>query len=175
MRTAKDYLALAVASCGVGYSPIAPGTCGSIVGVGFYLLLSKTATQFVGTRDTKTFLPAGLMLLAIVLVTLAGVWAASRTERILQRKDPGLAVIDEVAGQMIALMSSALYVHTWWSIISAFVLFRLFDIWKPYPLRRLENMKSGWGVMMDDVGAGIYALAVNAILIYLFPLFQGGR
>jgi len=116
------------------------------------------------------------MLLVILLVTLIGIWAAARTEKVQQKKDPSIVVIDEVAGQMIALLSGPFWIQTWWSILTAFILFRLFDIWKPYPVRRLESLESGLGIMADDVLAGVYALIVNSLLItgYLL-LFSGGR
>jgi phosphatidylglycerophosphatase A len=113
------------------------------------------------------------MLLVIFLLTMAGIWAASRAERAVRKKDPSVVVIDEVAGQMIALLSGPFWLHTWWSVISAFLLFRLFDIWKPYPIRRLERLEAGLGIMADDVLAGVYALIVNSVLIssylLLFP------
>jgi phosphatidylglycerophosphatase A len=116
------------------------------------------------------------MLIVIFLVSMAGIWAASQAERLAQRKDPGIVVIDEVAGQMIALLPGPFYVHTWWSIISAFVLFRAFDIWKPYPIRRLEKLESGLGIMADDIVAGIYAVIVNTALVSAYLLFfPGGR
>lgn len=114
-----------------------------------------------------------LMLLIIFLVTTVGVWAASRSERVMQKKDPPIVVIDEVAGQMIALMCGPFWLHTWWSVFSAFVLFRLFDIWKPYPVRRLEALESGLGIMADDVLAGVYALIINSILIAAYLLITG--
>ena len=78
--------------------------------------------------------------------------------------------IDEVAGQMIALLSWPFLAHSGWTIISAFVLFRLFDIWKPYPIRRLEALESGLGIMADDVLAGVYALIANSVLISTYLL-----
>lgn len=110
------------------------------------------------------------MLMAIFLVTMAGIWAASRAERLLRKKDPSAVVVDEVAGQMIALLSGPFWVHTWWSIFTAFLLFRVFDIWKPYPIRRLEGLESGLGIMADDVLAGAYALIVNSVLISVYLL-----
>ena len=104
---------------------------------------------------------------------MAGIWAATRTERLLGKKDPAIVVVDEVAGQMIALLSGPFWLHTWWSILTAFLLFRAFDIWKPYPIRKLENLESGLGIMADDLAAGVYALIVNSVLIsgylLLFP------
>lgn len=183
-RTAMDYLALAIATCGVGYFPIAPGTMGALVGVGLYLTIWSGADQLLTSRalanrltTVHVFTPLmAFMLLVILVVTLVGIWAATRTEKVQQKKDPSIVVIDEVAGQMIALLSGPFWIQTWWSILTAFILFRLFDIWKPYPVRRLEGLESGLGIMADDVLAGVYALIVNSLLIsgYLL-LFAGGR
>jgi phosphatidylglycerophosphatase A len=183
-RTSTDYLALAIATCGVGYFPIAPGTLGSLVGVGLYLTIWSGIDQLLTSRalanrlsTVHVFTPLmAFMLLVILVVTLVGIWAASRTEKVQQKKDPSIVVIDEVAGQMIALLSGPFWIQTWWSILTAFILFRLFDIWKPYPVRRLEGLESGLGIMADDVLAGVYALIANSLLIsgYLL-LFSGSR
>lgn len=180
-RTAADYLALAIATVGVGYFPIAPGTVGSMVGVGLYLAIWGWLYGILEANATRgrlnllyIFTPQlAVMLLVIFFVTLAGIWAATRVERASQKKDPSIVVIDEVAGQMIALLSGPFWLHTWWSVATAFILFRAFDIWKPYPIRRLEGLESGLGIMADDVLAGAYALIVNSVLIagylLLFP------
>lgn len=170
-RTASDYLALAVATWGVGYIPGAPGTYGSAVGIGVYLLVQSAGAQASAIAAARGWNAAALasfrvtlMLLVIAGITLAGVWAATRVETLLGRKDPGVVVADEVAGQLIAF----LFVPAdagWWAIIAGFVLFRLFDIWKPYPIRRLEALKSGLGVMADDVLAGVYAAIVMSLLV----------
>ncbi|CAN5694867.1 MAG: phosphatidylglycerophosphatase A [Pyrinomonadaceae bacterium] len=173
-RSAKDYLALAIATCGVGYLPIAPGTWGSLVGVGIYLLW-----QFLTLRLIQLiFLPSSLVrflswpifiavqLVLITLITLVGIWAASRTEELLGRKDPGKVVIDEVAGQLIALLPLVPRLDPGWlGILSAFLLFRLFDIVKPYPARRLEGLESGLGIMADDIVAGAYAAVATSVII----------
>jgi phosphatidylglycerophosphatase A len=177
-RTAADYLALAIATVGVGYFPIAPGTVGSMVGVGLSLAISALIYNVVEAYARHNPSRAVYILssqyvfsmVACFVVTMIGIWAATRAERLLQTKDPSKVVIDEVAGQMIALLSGPFWIQTWWGIITAFILFRAFDIWKPYPIRRLEALESGLGIMADDVLAGIYALIVNSVLIsaYLF-------
>ena len=177
-RSASDYVALAIATCGVGYLPIAPGTLGSMVGAGLYLTVWAGLYRLLETNALRgrlsllyVFSPQlAFMLLLIFLVTVAGIWAASHAEKVLQKKDPSVVVIDEVAGQMIALLSGPFWLPTWWSILSAFVLFRAFDIWKPYPIRRLEALESGLGIMADDVVAGIYALIANSVLISAYLL-----
>ena len=172
-RTAADYLALAIATCGVGYFPIAPGTLGSLVGIAVYLPLMSAVPEAVMARGILVT-PLGtpwltLRLLLILIVSLVGTWAASRAERLMQVKDPGKVVIDEVAGQMIALLSVPAF-FGWWAIISAFIFFRLFDIWKPYPIRRLEALESGLGIMADDILAGAYALIANSLVISIVLL-----
>ncbi|HYG78762.1 MAG TPA: phosphatidylglycerophosphatase A [Pyrinomonadaceae bacterium] len=155
-RTPANYLALGLATWGVGYIPGAPGTYGSAVGVGLYLLVQSAA---VPAPFRLTF-----MLLVIAAVTFAGVWAATRVEKLLGRKDPGVVVTDEVAGQLIAFLFVPINAG-WWAVVAGFVLFRLFDIWKPYPIRRLEMLESGLGVMADDVLAGVYAAIVMSLLV----------
>ena len=157
---ATDYLALALATVGVGYLPLMPGTYGSLVGVGIFLGF----TQLV-----KGNALVALVLVSIVAVTFAGIWAASRTEELSGRKDPGKVVVDEVAGQLISLFPLTLFAR--WSIIAviiSFILFRFFDIVKPYPARRLEALKGGVGIMCDDLVAGVYAAAITAIVAAIF-------
>lgn len=173
-RSLKDYLALAIATCGVGYLPLAPGTWGSLLGIGLYIGLQTVVSAFVSVRarensvlllaPTVIFLAAELLL--IILITLIGIWAASRVERLAGKKDPGKVVIDEVAGQLIALLPILPKLDPGWSsIIVAFVTFRLFDIVKPYPARRLEKLESGLGIMSDDVVAGAYAAVATAVVV----------
>jgi phosphatidylglycerophosphatase A len=104
-----------------------------------------------------------------IVLFVVGVWASSRTCRISGLKDPQKVVIDEVSGQLIALVPVALSpAHV--PVIAAFALFRLFDIFKPYPIRKLESLPGGLGVMADDALAGLYAAALIWIgrLLHLF-------
>jgi len=168
-RTAGDYFALAIATCGVGYIPVAPGTFGSLVGIGIYFLLQRLVLS--NATSTNLFRLSSLFvaveLIAITVLTLAGIWAASRTEKLAGRKDPGKVVIDEVAGQLIALLP-VVTGSGWITVGSAFLLFRFFDITKPYPARRLEYLESGLGIMADDLIAGAYAaVGVASIVVVL--------
>jgi len=155
-----DYLALAISTFGVGYLPLMPGTYGSLVTVGIFLGFTKLA---------KGNALVALVLVSIVAVTFAGIWAASRTEQLSNRKDPRKIVVDEVAGQLISLFPLTLFAR--WSIVAviiSFILFRFFDIVKPYPARRLEALKGGLGVMCDDLIAGVYAAAITSIVVAVF-------
>ena len=174
--TLVDYLALALATWGVGFLPIAPGTFGSMVGVGLYLALGAARVRLLhiglargwGTLSVEA-LDMTFMLAFITLIVLVGVWSASRAEKLLQRKDPGVVVVDEVAGQLIALLFVPVTKGSWVLIAVGFLSFRLFDIWKPYPIRRLEALEAGLGIMADDVLAGAYAavLVSGATAVYL--------
>jgi phosphatidylglycerophosphatase A len=170
----RDYLALAFATWGVGFIPLAPGTFGSAVGLGLYLLVRAGTLRIVYTSvsdysltyELVEFFRVALMLGVIITVSALGVWAASRVEKLLARKDPGIVVIDEVAGQLITFLFIPLGVSlNWWILIAGFLLFRLFDIWKPYPIRRLEALESGLGIMADDILAGVYAAATLTLLL----------
>lgn len=148
-----DYTALAIATWGVGYLPLAPGTLGSLVGVAVFLSL-------------RFFL---LQLLVALAITFVGIWAASRTERLLRLKDPGKVVVDEVAGQMVALLPITLLnaPPSLLTVIVSFTLFRLFDIFKPYPARKFESLHGGLGIMADDLVAGVYAAVGTALITFV--------
>jgi len=171
-RSAKDYLALAVATCGVGYLPLAPGTWGSIVGVGLYLLLRIVIFPKIsneGNQAFYSFIFLALEVSVIAIIAVVGVWAASLAERVLRTKDPGKVVVDEVAGQLIALLPVPLALETGWPywLIPAFLLFRFFDIVKPYPARKMESLHGGLGIMADDLVAGVYAAIIVAGIVAL--------
>ncbi len=125
---------------GSGYSPVAPGTLGSVVGLLLYLPLSR--------------LPGVGYLLAVALLSAAGTWAANGAERIFGQHDDGRITIDEVAGLLLSL---ALLPPRLDVALVGFGLFRLFDIWKPPPASHAERLPGGLGVMADDWVAGAYA------------------
>jgi len=136
-------LAYAVATAlGLGYSPVAPGTVGAAAAVGIYLL-------FRDALGTQPLLFGGIIL----AVSLAGVLAAREVSRAENNPDPSHVVVDEVAGQWLAFFGAP---DSWPALLAAFLLFRLFDIWKPFPIRQVERWGGGWGVMMDDILAGLY-------------------
>ena len=129
---------------GCGLSPAAPGTAGSLAG----LVIAIALHEFAGLVWWH------LLLLSAILFPLS-VWAATRTARETGIKDPGMVVVDEVIGQWIALAGA--HPFNWKSYLAAFILFRLFDIWKPPPVRQLEALPEGLGIVADDVMAGCYA------------------
>ena len=142
-----DRLALWIATgLGAGYSPVAPGTAGSALTV---LILWAVP-----------FSRAGLVVF-LVLVTAGGTWAAHRAERLVGEKDPGVIVIDEVAGMTLSVLTLPLTLPV---LAAAFLLFRLFDIVKPFPAHVSQRLPGGLGVMTDDLIAGLYALAAVAAL-----------
>lgn len=175
-RTTSDWAALGVATCGVGLISIAPGTWGSAVGVGIYLLLREASARvFVYATARGISVPpleafrTTFMLVMLIGLSVVGVWAASRAEKLLGRKDPGAVVVDEVAGQLITFLFVP-FDAGMWAIVAGFVAFRVFDIWKPYPIRRLESLESGLGIMADDVLAGAYAATLMSLLTSIYLL-----
>ena len=135
---------------GAGLVPKAPGTFGTLAGLGLYWILAQLLP------------PLAVAFLAIPLF-FVGVWVCDVTGRDLGVADHGAIVWDEIVAFLpLAAISSA----AWWLQAIAFVLFRIFDIWKPYPIRDLERtVKGGWGVMIDDIVAGFYAYVVFALFI----------
>ncbi len=133
---------------GAGRLRPGPGTWASLATVALWRALAPLASP-------AARLPAAIATAAAV--TAIGIPAATRVARQLGKKDPSCVVIDEVAGQMIALIGAPLH---WKSLLAGLILFRAFDIVKPPPLRRLERLPEGAGIMLDDVGAGLYALAL---------------
>ena len=121
-------------------------------------MASGTVGSFV-TLVALWLIPFTTLTLLVTLagVTLVGVWAGSRVELVIDAKDPGIIVIDEVAGMLVSVLFVPRTIPV---LVTAFLLFRLFDIWKPFPARQLQEMHGGVGVMLDDLIAGAYALAL---------------
>ena len=139
---------------GVGRLRPGPGTWGSL------------ATMIVWALATWHIPPANRIwatILAAAAVTLIGIPAATLVARASALKDPQFVVIDEVAGQLVALIAVPL---AWKTFLAGLILFRVFDIWKPFPIRRLERLPEGTGIVVDDLGAGLYALAIMHLLLH---------
>jgi phosphatidylglycerophosphatase A len=134
--------------CGIGMIPFAPGTWGSVEG----LLMAHALAIWTG----HGFL---LSIFAACLLGGFGAIVSSRCEAVVGVKDPGAIVIDEVAGQLLAAAPVVLVRPSArpWLAAASFLLFRLFDIWKPGPIRKLQDLPGGWGIMLDDIAAGILA------------------
>jgi phosphatidylglycerophosphatase A len=147
-------LAVFIATFGyVGFFPIAPGTAGSVAALALYALV-----RWAGTPAVE--------LVTIIAVFAIGIWAATGTERALARKDPGPVVIDEVLGMLVTLAFLPLSL---WGIVTGFLIFRLFDVIKPFPAGRLEHLPAGLGIMADDAMAGVYAHLVLRIAVMMAP------
>jgi phosphatidylglycerophosphatase A len=143
--------ALAVATAlGVGYVPVAPGTCGSAVGLLLWFVL-PSSPLIQGT--------------VILVIFVMGSWSGSVAERHFGRRDPAHVVVDEVAGMLVTLF---LVPVGWFGVLGAFLLFRIADIVKPFPANRLERLPGGLGIMADDVMAGVYANLALRLCIWSF-------
>ena len=146
---------LIATSFGVGFLPVMPGTWGAILAILLWLPLYLWASA--GVTLTVT---AG----AVVLFAVAGTWASSVSEK-YWGKDPVVACVDETVGQWISLLPiTSVAVDPWWLILLSLALFRLFDIYKPLGIRAMERLPRGYGMMADDVLAGIYSVVVILIV-----------
>jgi phosphatidylglycerophosphatase A len=129
---------------GSGLAPVAPGTAGTLAAIPLYLALYR--------------LPLPSYLLTVTAFTFFACWIAGRAEVLYGAKDPGKIVIDEVAGFLVTMTAIPCSL---WTIVAGFLLFRFFDIIKPFPARQIDQkLKNGYGVVLDDIVAGIYACAV---------------
>ena len=138
---------------GIGFSPVAPGTAGTVGAVPLFLLLS--------------LLPLVVYLPLVAGIGLLACWAAGRAEEIFGQQDSQVIVIDEVVGFLVTM---AAVIPSVPSIIAGFILFRVFDIIKPPPIRLIERkVHGGWGVVIDDVLAGLYAYITLRILSSVLP------
>jgi len=168
-----DYFSIGISTFGVGFVPLAPGTWGSAVGVLIYLFIAR-----IEASAPAYFLPKGwldaqiaawihvLNLTVFLLFCLLGIWASGRATRVFQDKDPQKVVVDEVIGQLIVFLFVPFDI-SWKLVFAGFLLFRLFDIWKPYPIDALQNLPAGIGVCADDIVAGVYGGVCLSILYAL--------
>jgi phosphatidylglycerophosphatase A len=149
MKGVRDRIAWALATWfGCGLVPRAPGTMGALGAIPLYLLAAREGRLAV--------------LGAAVAITGIGVWASAVVARELGKKDPQVVVIDEVAGLLVTM--SPVPAVSWPSLVVGFVLFRVLDMTKPWPIRRIEGLPGGWGIVLDDVAAGAIGAGLLALL-----------
>ncbi|HEY6292649.1 MAG TPA: phosphatidylglycerophosphatase A [Terriglobia bacterium] len=152
----RPSLAVWIATCGgLGYFPIGPGSVGAALGAALVVAL--------GRLPVATIRVSVLVALAAAAIFGAGVWAATGAESYFDRKDPGYVVIDEVVGQMVTLLPFPR--PGWKGVAAAYLLFRALDVVKPFPARRLEHLPGGWGIMLDDVAAGLWSLVAFSLIL----------
>lgn len=137
---------------GTGYAPGAPGTLGAAVGLVWHFA-------------TRHWSPAA-QLTSLMALVLVGIWAAGVAARHAGREDPGHVVVDEVAGQAITLVLLPVGPM---GAVAGFILFRFFDIFKPWPVRQFERLPGGWGIMADDVMAGVYGWVALRLVMFWYP------
>ena len=152
-------MALVIATgFGVGYCPIAPGTVGSFVGILLIFLLSRW--QLLG--EQRVF----VNWLVVAVISAVGIWAGSRAEAVLGKRDPPQVVIDEIVGQLLTF--GLIFRNPRLTLLLlGFLFFRFFDIAKPFPIRSLERVPLGFGIVLDDLAAGFYA----SLLLVLIDRF----
>ncbi len=149
-QRSRSFLIFLASGCGSGFFPVAPGTAGT--GVGFCVCWCLS--------HFSSFL---FLITSIVFIVLSA-WIADRTAKLLQQKDPSCIVIDEIAGYLVTM---ALIPWSWLHAAMGFLLFRLFDIVKPFPIRYVDRkVHGGWGIVLDDVLAGLYANIVLQGVLY---------
>ena len=146
-------LAVLIATAGgAGFVPVAPGTAGAAVGVLVYWL----------TRHWS----ASAQVMLVVAVCGVGVWASSRAAEHFRREDPSHVVIDEVAGQLVTLLLLGVGAT---GALLGFLVFRIFDVVKPWPVRKLEALPGGLGIMADDIAAGVVGWMLMRVLLFVAP------
>jgi phosphatidylglycerophosphatase A len=179
--TKKPRLSFLLAtSFGLGYLPKAPGTFGSIFGVvlsigvtwvgALRVLALHGATDGPDSFWRATWGASYVALLGTTIIAVLGVYVSTQVANYAGKEDPQFVVIDEVSGQLLTYYILPFTILNWKTWLLGFILFRLFDIWKPYPIRLLEKLPGGWGIMADDWLAGIYAAIVLRLAVHLFHL-----
>jgi phosphatidylglycerophosphatase A len=161
---------LAATGLGAGLAPIAPGTAGSALALAAAWLFERA----ISPSHMPSVVAAVGLLTSGLVIAAAGVGISGRVAELLGRKDPGCIVVDEIAGQLLACSVVPLFGYpspptaaaAW---IASFLAFRLFDIWKPGPIRRWQDLPGGWGIVVDDVAAGVLAAGVTAAFAATLP------
>ena len=154
------FFILVATGFGAGFSPVVPGTMGTLVGIPVYLVLSE--------------IPSPLYELTLAAFFFLSSWISGKAQDYWEEKDAPRIVIDEIMGFLVTMLWVPVTAIT---VLCGFILFRLFDITKPFPVRRLERVKGGYGVVLDDVMAGVYAnIALRLVhaLLLTFSLGLGG-
>ncbi len=155
LSTSKQFWIKCIASSfGAGYAPIVPGTFGTVAAIPLFFLFG-----YWGNRWTL-----GGVTLAVFII---GVWASNYAESLYGRKDPSQVVIDEVLGYLVAMLFLPFQVKY---VLISFVVFRLMDIVKPWPAYQIQEVRGGWGIMLDDLIAGIYSGLVILLGDYLYRI-----
>lgn len=172
-KTFLDYFSIGITTFGVGFIPLAPGTWGSAVGILIYLFfarIEKISYAVFSPQDWQNPKVTAWLhvfnLTIFLLFCLLGIWASGRATRVFQEKDPQKVVVDEVIGQLIVFLFVPFDI-SWKLIFAGFLFFRLFDIWKPYPIDSLQNLPLGIGVCADDIVAGVYGGVCLSVLYAL--------
>ncbi|MDE1155581.1 MAG: phosphatidylglycerophosphatase A [Acidobacteriaceae bacterium] len=147
---------------GIGNLKPGPGTYGSVAAMLIWLCAAQTFHLHT--------LPLALYTVAAtVLITLGGIPASTLVAQEAGREDPGFVVVDEVAGQWLTLVALS---PSWRHALLGLALFRLFDIWKPWPVRRFEELHGGTGIMLDDLAAGVLGLIAAQLLTHFVPVLR---
>jgi phosphatidylglycerophosphatase A len=150
----------------VGFLKPGPGTWAALATAILWWFAAVPGHLWIGIFSYSIPLTEVGTVAAAIIVTLIGIPAGTAVARAWNKKDPSQVVIDEVAGQLVTLIACP---HVWKPVLAAFILFRAFDIVKPPPVRQLERLPEGTGIMLDDIGAGIYAwVALHVLLHYGF-------
>jgi phosphatidylglycerophosphatase A len=166
-RKLINQLSLYISTCsGVGYIPFAPGTFGTLFAMFIWFLIPDYL--FYNATDSHIYYQEFIYMSVITLfLTLIGIYSCSNAEKQLTHDDPKI-VFDELVGYMI----SVLFLPKTLSItVYAFILFRVFDIAKPFPIKQIQKLKGGLGIMIDDVVAGIFSNILLQILVLIYPNF----
>lgn len=149
----KNLSAFLALGFGTGLFKKAPGTIGTLAAIPFFLLIR--------------FLPGYLIFLFIITLFFIGIYVSEKTSQALGIQDPSCIVIDEIVGFLLLLILIQDKVNSLSYFVLAFILFRIFDIWKPFPISTLEkNFKGGFGIMIDDIGATVYSYITFLIISY---------